>query len=264
MVCLYLHKSRLCLPVMGFLVCLYFAATDALQYSGLETTFARFERWNISSNGTLRFQFKTRQTNAILMYCNINGRYDFIKIVLDGPEIVFSIRLNNKGRTIKGGTNVNDGEWHSAQLTYRSSGSIREVSLMVDGHEIHGSVESGGDTEITPKSDLSVGGIPPSAIATIGDPAVAAEPTFRGHIRNINVKVKGRRWKNLELLEKDGVQEDPTDLCSNIDPCLNGGLCYSDDQSSRCECTGTGYDGELCEDCKTSIFCEIFVIVFPY
>ncbi len=245
----YLHKCRLCLPLLGFFICLYIAATQALQYQGIDQTYARFEKWNISANGTLRFQFKTRQRNALVMFCSINGRHDFIKVTLQGPEIVFSIRLNNKGRTIKGGENTDDGKWHSAVISYRSSGAIREVSLMVDGHRREGTVES-GDPEIITRSDLFVGGIPGNAVSTISDPTVTSIPTFRGHIRNINVKIRGKKFKRLQLLEKNNVVEDPTDLCSNIDPCLNQGLCYSDDHASRCECVGTGFDGPICEDGK--------------
>ena len=234
---------------MGFFVYLYIAATNALQYQGTDQTYARFEKWNISANGTLRFQFKTRQNNALVLYCNINGRHDFIKVTIQGTEMVFSIRLNNKARTIKGGENINDGGWHSAQISYRSSGVVREISLMVDGHRRVGDVES-GDPEIVTRSDLYVGGIPPDAVATMGDPLVSTIPRFRGHIRNINMKVKGKKFRRLALIDKQGVSEDPSDLCSNNDPCLNQGLCFSGDQSSRCECVGTGYEGPICEDGK--------------
>ncbi|XP_022103696.1 neurexin-1-like isoform X2 [Acanthaster planci] len=225
----------------------YTGLTGALYYEGTVDTYTQYERWNTSVNGTLRFQFKSRQSNVLLAYADDMKRVDFMEIAMEDGNLLLHMRINNKARTLIVGDNLDDGEWHTVEVIRNNP---RKFTFKVDGDERSGSMD-GEIIELPTQTDFFFGGIPRQVRRShLAKPEARARTHLKGHIRNIAYLVQARpnRWRRPEQLASNNVQEDFSDLCSTNDPCKNGGLCVSEDTQSRCECDGTGFVGEICEE----------------
>ncbi|XP_033634372.1 neurexin-1-like isoform X4 [Asterias rubens] len=241
----FMSKSKLLLACLCFIVQL--TLTTALYYEGTRDTYTQYERWNTSVNGTLRFQFKSRQSNVLLAYADDKKQVDFMEIAMDDGRLQLQMRINNKGRTITVGENLDDGDWHTVEVIRNNP---RKFTFKVDGDERSGTMD-GEIIELPTQTDFFFGGIPMQLRQShLSHPEVQSRTHLKGHLRNIAYLVQARpnRWRRPEQLASNNVREDFSDLCSSNDPCLNSGLCVSEDRTSRCECDGTGFIGDICEE----------------
>ena len=98
---------------------------------GTEESYARFPKWNACVNATISFEFRTTQPEALLMYVDDGGKYDFFQVVLSGGEIAIELNIVD-GRDghvyLNQGRNLNDGRWHKVEIRRNRM----ETTLIVD------------------------------------------------------------------------------------------------------------------------------------
>ncbi|XP_071507463.1 neurexin-3-like, partial [Diadema antillarum] len=221
----------------------------ALYYRETPNTYARYEEWNTTVNGTLQFEFRTENTNGLLLYTDDGGiGLNFVELSLEQSRLKMRFRIKNKARSMFIGTNLNDNQWHDVILM-KGRG---ECIVILDGDQISGSIPD-GPSSFTESADLFIGGVPiDMAVTSLSNPQIKfVLPRFVGHVRNLKylVSERPRRWYRPELLKSSGISEDPSDLCGSNDWCQNNGLCISSDPSvHRCDCTNTGYIGLTCNE----------------
>ncbi|ESO88048.1 hypothetical protein LOTGIDRAFT_97249, partial [Lottia gigantea] len=99
---------------------------------GEPNTYARFPIWNACINASVSFEFKTTQSDGLLMYTDNNGRYDFFEVMVKDGSV--RLRLNvideqDGSVEIILGNNLNDNRWHSVEVKRKHF----ETILQVDG-----------------------------------------------------------------------------------------------------------------------------------
>ena len=214
--------------------------------------------------GTLQFEFKTQQSDALLLYTDDGGTGNsFLELKLEQARLRLRFRIRNKARTLYIGENLNLNEWHEVTLMK----GLQECVINLDGVQKSGSIPDTQDV-LTASADLFIGGVPASMpVTSLSNEEVKFAARFEGHVRNLKYLVSERpkRWYRPELLVPSGILEDPSDLCGSDDWCLNHGLCVSYEKMAKCDCSGTGYTGLTCEIRKlhmcylTSFFSALIV-----
>ena len=51
-----------------------------LYLHGTETSYARFPKWDACTNATFSFEFRTTQSESLLMYADDGGKFDFFQV----------------------------------------------------------------------------------------------------------------------------------------------------------------------------------------
>ena len=54
--------------------------TVGIFLQGTETSYARFPKWDACTNATFSFEFRTTQSEGLLMYADDGGRFDFFQV----------------------------------------------------------------------------------------------------------------------------------------------------------------------------------------
>ena len=105
---------------------------SGLYFRGTPRSHAKMEEWNVCKNASLSFQFRTTQEQGLLAYVDDGGHYDFIEIIHTSGRVklVMNIVDGIDGHLrIVGGSNINDGRWHSVKVTRNRM----QIILAVDG-----------------------------------------------------------------------------------------------------------------------------------
>ncbi|XP_071834304.1 neurexin-1-like isoform X4 [Apostichopus japonicus] len=238
------HLRRILL--IATLVAIFFGNTIALYFTSIQTSYCEFERWNASVNGTLKFEFRTSQSEALLLYMDDGGNNDYMELVLEDGQLRFRVRIHNNAWTVFMGEALDDSLWH--QVVIVRNGKTSELTL--DDYSRHGSVE-GQDDELTIRTNLFVGGIPQDSVdmSELSNSDAYLYKHFQGYIRNLIYRTKYARYhfERPKLLSRTFVDDDAIDLCQRVNPCDNRGLCVSTDDGPTCDCRGTGFEGEVCD-----------------
>lgn len=240
-------KSKLLLLII---IALSWQTAMSIRFLGTDNTFARYEEWNRTVNGTLKFEFKTERRDALLLYTDNGGTGSkfFLELVLENAQLQLRFRIRNKARTIIIGEELSSNAWHKVTLMK----SPEECVIILNGERKSGAIPD-GQASLTGSSDLFIGGVPRNLPVTyISHPEVKFLNRFVGHVRNLVYLVSERpkRWYRPESMAANGIDEDPSDLCGSDDFCRNQGLCVSSDADAECDCSGTGYTGLTCETRK--------------
>ncbi|XP_038643261.1 neurexin-2-like [Scyliorhinus canicula] len=231
------EAKLLCLAVL--LVCTV-GLNGALEFGGAAGQWARYARWDGGSQGELSFSLKTNASKALLLYVDDGGYCDFLELMIIDSRLrlrftIFCV----EPATLHTDARVNDDRWHMVLLTR----NYRETMLVVDAEAKTAEVKS-KRRDMTVASDLFVGGIPPDVrLSTLTSSTVKYELPFKGLIANLKVGDTPP-----VLLGSQGIQNDMEYLCSNQNPCLNGGVCSVINSKVVCDCTETGYQGTLCSE----------------
>ena len=235
--------SVLCLSVIIFI-----STTWGFELEGSQISYAKFPRWNPCLNGSLSFEFRSTQSNSLLMYMDDGKQWDFIEVKLVGGVVRLRMNLGNGASILSASQHLDDGGWHKVEI-YRNN---QETTLVVDS--IAQTRSSQGDElafgNLTQNSYVYVGGVPVSFSAKLrflALPSVIFEPRFRGSIRNVFYSNCGGELTQIEMLSSEGVRTTARNPCEEHNPCQNNGVCVSTDTGSLCQCTGTNYEGQFCE-----------------
>ncbi|XP_047243293.1 neurexin-3b-like isoform X5 [Girardinichthys multiradiatus] len=209
-----------------------------LEFTGSEGQWARYMRWDASSRSDLTFQFKTSQSEGLLLYFDDSGYCDFLLLALSKGKLQLHVSIDCAETTITSDKLVNDSRWHFAAINRENLWT----GLAVDGQSKTG--------EVRPQrqfmkivSDLFLGGLPRDIrTSAITLPSVRELPPFKGIITNLSY---GSKLPTLVNSQK--VRLEMMGLCTE-NPCENGGICSLADGEVYCDCSKTGYVGRYCTE----------------
>ncbi|MED6280121.1 Neurexin-3b-beta [Characodon lateralis] len=209
-----------------------------LEFTGSEGQWARYMRWDASSRSDLTFQFKTSQSEGLLLYFDDSGYCDFLLLALSKGKLQLHVSIDCAETTITSDKLVNDSRWHFAAINRENLWT----GLAVDGQSKTG--------EVRPQrqfmkivSDLFLGGLPRDIrTSAITLPSVRELPPFKGIITSLSY---GSKLPTLVNSQK--VRLEMMGLCTE-NPCENGGICSLADGEVYCDCSKTGYVGRYCTE----------------
>ncbi|XP_028296014.1 neurexin 3b isoform X14 [Gouania willdenowi] len=209
-----------------------------LEFTGSEGQWARYLRWDASSRSDLTFQFKTSQSEGLLIYFDDGGYCDFLLLTVSEGKLQLQVSIDCAETTITSDKLVNDSRWHFAAINRHNLWT----GLAVDGQT--------KSEEVRPQrqfmkivSDFFLGGLPGDIrVSAITLPSVREIPPFKGVITDLSY---GNKLPMLINSEK--VRLEMMGLCTE-NPCENGGICSLADGETYCDCSKTGYVGRYCTE----------------
>ncbi|XP_019746638.1 neurexin 3b isoform X10 [Hippocampus comes] len=209
-----------------------------LEFTGSQGQWARYLRWDASSRSDLTFQFKTSQSDGLVLYFDDGGYCDFLLLTLSEGRMQLRFSIDCAETTIASEQMVNDSRWHFAAINRHNL----RTGLAVDGQT--------KSAEVRPQrqfmkivSDLFLGGVPGDIRASaITLPSVRELAPFKGIITDL---VYGSKLPTLINSQK--VRLEMLGLCTE-NPCENGGICSLADGETYCDCSRTGFVGRYCTE----------------
>lgn len=215
------------------------------EFTGSEGQWARYLRWDASTRSDLTFQFKTSESEGMLLYFDDGGYCDFLLLAVSGGKLQLRFSIDCAETTITSDKMVNDSRWHFAAVNRHNL----RTGMAVDGRTKTG--------EVRPQrqfmkivSDLFLGGLPGDIrTSAITLPSVRELPPFKGIITDLSYGSKPRPT----LIDSQKVRLEMMGLCTE-NPCENGGICSLADGEPYCDCSRTGYVGRYCTEGKSQSF----------
>ncbi|XP_071781022.1 neurexin 3b isoform X2 [Centroberyx gerrardi] len=209
-----------------------------MEFTGSEGQWARYLRWDASTRSDLTFQFKTSESDGLMLYFDDGGYCDFLLLTVSEGNLQLRFSIDCAETTITSDKMVNDSRWHFAAI---SRHNLRTV-LALDG-------QTKAD-EVRPQrqfmkivSDLFLGGLPGDIrTSAITLPSVRELPPFKGIITDLSYGSK-----LPTLINSQKVRLEMIGLCTE-NPCENGGTCSLADGEPYCDCSRTGYVGRYCTE----------------
>ncbi|KAG8011141.1 Neurexin-3b [Nibea albiflora] len=153
-----------------------------LEFTGSEGQWARYLRWDASSRSDLTFQFKTSESEGLLLYFDDGGYCDFLLLTVSEGKLQLRISIDCAETTITSDKMVNDSRWHFAAINRHNL----RTGLAVDGQT--------KTEDVRPQrrfmkivSDLFLGGLPGDIrTSAITLPSVRELPPFKGIITDLS------------------------------------------------------------------------------
>ncbi|XP_028252732.1 neurexin 3b isoform X3 [Parambassis ranga] len=209
-----------------------------LEFTGSEGQWARYLRWDASSRSDLTFQFKTSESEGLLLYFDDGGFCDFLLLTVSEGKLQIRVSIDCAETTITSDKTVNDSRWHFATINRHNL----RTGLALDGQT--------KTEEVRPQrqfmkivSDLFLGGLPGDIrTSAITLPSVRELPPFKGIITDLSYGSK-----LPTLINSQKVRLEMMGLCTE-NPCENGGICSLADGETYCDCSKTGYVGRYCTE----------------
>ncbi|XP_068461432.1 contactin-associated protein-like 4 isoform X2 [Clinocottus analis] len=202
------------------------------------------------------FQFRTWNKAGLLLTFDLPGEGGVAWLYLS--EAGLRLQIHKAGRTLlelSAGSALNDGQWHSVELTSRRG----HVTIAVDEGE--GGVAHGGHS-VTAGSQLFFGGCPAEEDEA-GPHCRNPFGLFQGCMRLLSVDnqpvdlimVQQRLLGNYSQLQ--------IDMCGIIDRCSpsrceHGGRCSQSWTVFHCNCSESGYSGATCHSSVYERSCEAY------
>ncbi|KAL3854429.1 hypothetical protein ACJMK2_013699, partial [Sinanodonta woodiana] len=241
------HKMGLILPLHLYIILLFlvFQTAYALRFTGAPKTYAKFPKWNACVNATFSFEFKTTQTDGLLMYTDDNGTYDYVEVLLKDGRVRLRMNIvDGKEGSIEIflASRLNDNRWHRVEIQRNRMETILIVDGISDSRVAFGSDFSFG--EISKNNFVFFGGLPDyyynldqTKLQQLSLPSSYFEKRFAGEIRNVIygnctcIPVRG------EMIEGNSVDKFPQEACETDNRC-GICLCLSRDDGPGCRCVG--------------------------
>uniref|UniRef100_A0A914HGE6 Neurexin-1 n=1 Tax=Globodera rostochiensis TaxID=31243 RepID=A0A914HGE6_GLORO len=254
----------------------------SLILSGSPDSFARYPKWAQTFENELSFEFKTRMSNALLLYTDDSAvQHNFFTISLLDGHLQVEFRLGEKQLelperrpvihiTFLNAPRVDDGQWHRFSF-FQAWENVRvqldeEKAFRVLGQRTFAL------GNIRTNSDVFVGGIP-KEIEKLSSPLRRHSKHFAGALRNLVYGLFPQGVSNAQLMDSIGTRKTDEDYCQPMTSssasraklahtaggagdgtgyCHNEGRCYSANNGARCDCSDSEYEGRRCEIKKPS------------
>ena len=224
--------------LLAFVSLLALKASSSLTFIDPRSSFAKFEKWDASSQGRLCFRFKTHLADCLLLYQVGKGRVNVLEIDLSRGKLHFSFSSGIESTVVEIEERLNDIKWHEVVLERINK---RMVSISLDG-KLKKTMQIQADSLKTATS-LYIGGLPRT------DPLASPyKNRFIGCIEDLAFWQDSQGvLKNATLVDSKGLITGCVDLCEKGRTCQNGGKCLNKFTTAECNCRHTAYDGSLCQ-----------------
>lgn len=242
------------MEIFSFAVCLLLvsASSAAITFDGLKSSFAQYERWQPSSSslgvvGRLSLHFKTHLKDSLLLYQD-NGRKDYFTIELSEGKVIATFGVARKSVKIEIGQDLDDVNWHI--LVVQLNGSRAVLTLDKTHIKAANNLPRNGAL-INTSGYLYIGGLPRSLIlSSLSWMGAAFKKGFVGCIKKLMLTNDANNLDKAVLMMSKGTKSGCLNKCRARNPCLNNGKCINRFSEAKCDCTGTGFDGEKCDKGK--------------
>uniref|UniRef100_A0A8C5I9T7 Contactin-associated protein-like 4 n=1 Tax=Gouania willdenowi TaxID=441366 RepID=A0A8C5I9T7_GOUWI len=200
------------------------------------------------------FKFRTWNKAGLLVYFNVLHRGGVLWLYLSDARV--RLEIIKEDRTLlelRAGSVLNDGQWHSVDLTFKHG----LLTIMVDNERI-----SNTQSEIVCSMCF--------CYLLQGCPAEDDGPecrnpfgVFQGCMRHITLE---RQPVDLIMVQQrllGNYSQLQIDMCGMIDRCSpshceHGGRCTQSWSSFHCNCSGSGYNGATCHSSVYEQSCEAY------
>nr|XP_040035072.1 contactin-associated protein-like 4 isoform X2 [Gasterosteus aculeatus aculeatus] len=209
-----------------------------------------------STRTSAGLQFRTWNEAGLLLTFDLPEQEGAAWLYLSGARL--HLRIHKAGRApleLSAGSALNDGQWHSAELTSRRG----HLSVSVDGGE-------GATAHASPPFLVAMGG----QLFFGGCPAdggrqdcVNPFKAFQGCMRLLTVHNQPVDPIPLQQRLMGNYSHLQIDMCGILDRCSqshceHGGSCRQSWSSFHCNCSGTGYSGATCHSSIYEQSCEAY------
>ncbi|XP_059146406.1 neurexin-1a-like, partial [Physella acuta] len=231
------------------LVCLVRGALT-LNLDGSPGSYLKYPPWDPCLNGSLSFEFKTKEPNSLLLYLN-KGGFMYFEIKMYKGGIRLRLNFGDGTQILRAGEALNNGEWHSVEVRQDGDSTFLKVDNLEQHKKSSTALQDFTPSTSTNDTFLFIGGIPPEydsrKFQSLALKSVIFEPRFTGSIRNLFYRTCGAEAFRPQPLESYGVLSKDIDHCERGNPCLNGGKCLTTDSGVYCDCQSTEYKGDRCD-----------------
>ncbi|KAI6199486.1 Neurexin-1 [Aphelenchoides besseyi] len=245
-----------------------FSSVQSLILSGSRESYARYPKWAQTFENQLSFEFKTKSTNALLLYTDdgdVQGNF-YVVTIVDG-HIQLDFRLGDEQDTLISrpiitlrvdAVHVSDNKWHKFLLFQ----AWENVKIQVDETVVFKllSQRSFIFGNLRSNNDVFIGGLPSDIhhLSTMSTPLRRHTKRFAGSVKNLIYRLYPQGVSSPQLIDSVDTRLTDDDYCTieMMDPihpgysyCRNGGRCYNTNDGPKCDCT-SDFEGRQCEKSK--------------
>ena len=217
--------------------------------NGQQGSFAKFPAWKPCLNGSFSFQFRTEHQNALLVYLD-HGNFKFFELKLVGGNLRLRVNFAEGTVIVRAGEMLDDGKWHKVEVRQENQRSVLIVDDEMQSRTAPDKASDLVETLSDAKIFMYFGGLPKefdNRLLLLALPSVVFEPRFEGSIRKLSLKNCGAEQHRPEVVDSFGLRLEYVNICEELNPCLNNGVCKSHDNELLCDCTKTDFEGFHCE-----------------
>ena len=230
-----------------FWICSFCTSID---FDGSSRTYAKFSSWVPCHNGSVSFEFKTQNPNALLLYTDSGGTADYYQLKLVNGRMYLQFRFNsNKNPSmLSAGQNLNDNNWHMVDIIRDGRFTTLKVDDVSYTRENKMYNPETADIQTSNQNYVFIGGLPidyNEKLSELPLASVTFEPHLKGSVQNLFFSNCGKALSAPDMIDSEGIVW-KNDRCLQNSPCQNNGICVNRDNGVQCDCSWTDYVGEFC------------------
>ncbi|KAL4216896.1 neuroligin protein binding [Mactra antiquata] len=216
--------------------------SQALHFLKNYNTFAQFPQWDACINSSISFEFKTILPEALLMYTDDNGNYDYVEVMIFNSKVRLRMNIvDGHERSIEMvvGERVDDNKWHRVEIKRNRMETTLFVDKFHDSRVAFGSDFYFGNAS-TGNNYVYFGGLPRrygNKLEKLSLSSAWHEERFNGDIRNViygNCSCIPVRASLIDGRSIDNRTQEACEKNNNCGKCL----CISEDEGPGCQCVG--------------------------
>ncbi|XP_061587826.1 contactin-associated protein-like 4 isoform X1 [Cololabis saira] len=211
---------------------------------------------SFSGGVTVVFQFRTWNKAGLLLTFDLPQQEGVVWLSLS--EARLRLQIHKGGRALlelAAGSSLNDGQWHSVELSSRRG----RLTIAVDKEE-GGSAQASPSFHVAVEGHLFFGGCPAE-----DDSQGCRNPfsVFQGCMRLLTLNSQNIDLIKVQQKQLGSYSNLQIDMCGIIDRCSpsrceHGGLCSQSWTVFQCNCSDSGYSGATCHSSVYEQSCEAY------
>uniref|UniRef100_A0A4W5MW51 Contactin associated protein like 3 n=1 Tax=Hucho hucho TaxID=62062 RepID=A0A4W5MW51_9TELE len=219
-------------------------------------TFAGAQSFLQLPGAALHLQFRTWNRAGLLLTFDLQQQVGSLWLYLSETRV--RLQIHKAGRIlldIATGFGLNDGQWHSVDLTARRG----RLTITVDEEE-SSTAHASPSFPVVSGNNLFFGGCPDSK-----NNQECRNPfnVFQGCMRHIHVDNNPVDLIKVQQMLIGNYSDLQIDMCGIIDRCSpshceHGGRCTQSWSTFHCNCSNTGYSGATCHSSVYEQSCEVY------
>ncbi|VDP14004.1 unnamed protein product [Onchocerca flexuosa] len=249
------------LKLLFLLIILLMEGSNAILLSGAPGSYARYPKWMHTFENQLSLDFRTKQSNALLLYTDDGGvRGNFYSLTIANKKLQLDFRLGDESNYLSSerpvitmrvnDVEVSDYRWH--RLTLFQLDDTVLFKILNQHSFVFGNLKT--------NSDMFIGGVPKDTylLGAMSSPLKRHTIPFAGGVKNLLYRLHPQGVTSPQLTESVGTRESNDDYCKPTTLlgkenyyCRNGGICYSTNEGPNCDCSFTDFQGHRCEHART-------------
>uniref|UniRef100_A0A8L7SYU8 Uncharacterized protein n=1 Tax=Brugia malayi TaxID=6279 RepID=A0A8L7SYU8_BRUMA len=256
------------LKLLLLLIILLADGSNAILLSGAPGSYARYPKWMHTFENQLSLNFRTKQSNALLLYTDDGGiQGNFFSLTITNKKLQLDFRLGDETNYLSSerpvvtmrlnDIEVSDYRWHRLTLFQ----AWENVKLQLDDTVLFKILNQNSFVfgNLKTNSDMFIGGVPKDTylLGAMSSPLKRHTISFAGGVKNLLYRLYPQGVTAPQIIESVGMRQSDDDYCkiTNIASkndyfCRNGGICYSTNDGPKCDCSFTDFRGQRCEQVR--------------